>query len=115
MVERFLRREGLSVNDAIEIDEIPGLIHLASNGLGVALVPLVEAHLPLPKNVRIVSLGESTFYREIGLLQRKQRAASPMVAHFAQYLREAADFQSNSALMLSSRKGKKSIRRKAEQ
>lgn len=91
MVEAFLRREGLSVNDAIEIDEIPGLIHLAAKGLGVALVPLVEAHLPLPAGVRVVSLGESTFHREIGLLQRKPRASPPIVALFAQSLREAAE------------------------
>lgn len=91
MVEAFLRREGLAVNDAIEIDEIPGLIHLAAKGLGVALVPLVEAHLPLPAGVRAVSLGESTFHREIGLLQRKPRASPPIVAQFARSLREAAE------------------------
>jgi DNA-binding transcriptional LysR family regulator len=90
MVEGFLRREGLTVNDAIEIDEIPGLIHMAAKGLGVALVPLVEAHLPLPAEVRAISLGESAFHREIGLLQRKPRSSPPMVAHFARHLRDAA-------------------------
>ena len=99
MVEGFLRREGISVNEAIEVDEIPGLIHLASKGLGVAIVPLVEAHLPLPSGVRVVSLGEFTFYREIGLLQRKPRATPPIVAHFAQHLREAADAQPSNSLM----------------
>jgi len=91
MVERFLRREGLSVRDAIEVDEIPGIIHMAAKGLGVALVPLVEAHLPLPRGVRTLSLGEHTFYREIGLLQRKPRASPPIVGQFAQCLREAAE------------------------
>lgn len=89
MVERFLRREGLAVTDAIEVDEIPALIHMASRGLGVALVPLVEAHLPLPPGVRMLSLGKSTFHREVGLLQRKPRASPPVVAQFAQCLREA--------------------------
>lgn len=90
MVEGFLRREGLSVNDAVEIDEIAGLIHLASKGLGVALVPLVEAHVPLPPGVRAVSLGEFTFYREIGLLRRKPRLTPPIVAQFAECLLEAS-------------------------
>jgi DNA-binding transcriptional LysR family regulator len=90
-VQWFLRREGLAVHDSIEIDEISGLIHLASKGLGVALVPLVEAHLPLPPGVRAISLGESTFYREIGLLRRKPRASPPIVAQFAECLREAAE------------------------
>lgn len=91
MVERFLRRENIAVQDAIEIDEIAGLIHLTAKGLGVALVPLVEAHTPLPAEVRMISLGESTFYREIGLLQRKPRATPAIVVQFAQYLREAAE------------------------
>ncbi len=91
MVERFLRREGLVVKDAIEVDEIPALIHMAAKGLGVALVPLVEAHLPLAPSIRTLSLGALTFHREIGLLQRKPRATPPVVAQFAQCLREAAD------------------------
>jgi DNA-binding transcriptional LysR family regulator len=90
MVERFLQREGLAVKDAIEVDEIPALIHMASKGLGVALVPLVEAHLPLPPGVRMLPLGACTFHREVGLLQRKPRASSPVVTQFAQCLREAA-------------------------
>lgn len=91
LVQGFLRREGLAVHDSIEIDEISGLIHMASKGLGVALVPLVEAHLPLPPGVRAISLGESTFYREIGLLRRRPRASPPIVAQFAECLRKAAE------------------------
>jgi DNA-binding transcriptional LysR family regulator len=97
MVERFLRREGIVVNDAIELDEIPGLIHMAAKGLGVALIPLVEAHLPLPAGVRVLSLGELTFYREVGLLQRKPRASPPAVAQFAQCLREASEIAEEKA------------------
>lgn len=91
MVEGFLRREGLVVNEAIEVDEISGLLHLASKGLGVAIVPLVEAHLPLPDGLRVLSLGELTFYREIGVLQRKPRWSSPMVAQFTKCLRDASE------------------------
>lgn len=112
MVEGFLRREGLAVNDAIEVDEIPGLIHLASRGLGVALVPLVEAHLPLPAQVRIVSLGAVTFHREIGLLQRKPRASPPMVAHFAQCLRDAAEAKPNTLPARNASRARASIPRR---
>lgn len=91
MVEGFLRRQGVTVKEAIELDEISGLIQLAANGVGVALVPLVEAHLPLPDSVRVVSLGEHTFYREIGLLQRRARTSSPIVAHFSRCLAEASE------------------------
>lgn len=91
MVERFLRREGLAVRDAVEVDEIPALIHLVALGVGVALVPLVEAHLPLPAGVRALKLGEKTFYREIGFVQRRPRASTPAMALFAQCLRKAAE------------------------
>lgn len=91
IVEGFLRREGLAVNEAVEIDEIPGLIQLAAEGLGVALVPMVEAHLPLPEGVRAVPLGASTFFRETGLLQRRLRSTPAIVSHFAQFLQQAAD------------------------
>lgn len=90
MVEGFLRRQGIFPKEAIELDEISGLIHLASKGLGAALVPMVEAHLPLPDGVRAVSLGEHTFHREIGLLQRDSHSSPPVVAHFARCLAEAA-------------------------
>ena len=70
LVTRFLRDNRLEVQESIELDEIAGLTNLVSEGLGVALVPMVEAYLPLPPNVRAVSLGERTFFREIGILRR---------------------------------------------
>lgn len=103
MVEAFLRRQGITVNEAIELDEISGLIQLAANAVGVALVPLVEAHLPLPDSVRVVTLGEHTFYREIGLLQRRVRASSPIVAQFSRCLVEASEAASGGAATLKTR------------
>ena len=90
MVEAFLRRQRITVQEAVELDEIPGLIHLVSKGLGAALVPLVEAHLPLPDGVRALSLGEHTFHREIGLLQRRAQSNPSTVAHFSRFIAEAS-------------------------
>jgi DNA-binding transcriptional LysR family regulator len=90
MVERFLRDMQLVVADSIELDEIQGLIQLVSNGLGVALVPMVEAHLPLPLNVRAIALGEDTFYREVGILQGRAKAVHPHASQLVQCLRDAA-------------------------
>lgn len=71
LVTKFLRDNGVVATDAIELDEISGLIHLVAKGLGVALVPLSDAYLPLPSGVRAISLGEKIFYREIGILRKK--------------------------------------------
>ena len=91
MVERFLRSMHLVVQDSIELDEIQGMVQMVANGLGVALMPMVEAHLPLPDEVRAISLGEHTFYREIGILQRAPKVSQPVVSQLAQCLRDAAE------------------------
>ncbi|MEO8117823.1 MAG: LysR family transcriptional regulator [Rhodoferax sp.] len=91
MVERFLRSMHLVVQESIELDEIQGMVQMVANGLGVALMPMVEAHLPLPDQVRAISLGEHTFYREIGILQRASKVSQPVVSQLAQCLRDAAE------------------------
>jgi DNA-binding transcriptional LysR family regulator len=90
LVEGFLRDHGLTVRESIELDEIEGLVQLAANGLGVALVPMVEALLPLPAQVRAIDLGDATFYREIGLLLPRLNVSQPLPAALAQCLRDAA-------------------------
>ncbi len=89
MVEKFLRDQRLAVQESIELDEIQGLFQMVANGLGVALIPMVQAHLPLPANVRALPLGEHTFYREVGLLQTRAKARQPVFDEMARCLREA--------------------------
>ncbi|WP_411884452.1 LysR family transcriptional regulator [Polaromonas sp. YR568] len=96
-VERFLRDMQISVNESIELDDIQGLIQLVAQGLGVALVPMVQGPDPLPANVRAVSLGEHTFFREIGILQRTAKANLPIVSQLVHYLRDAAQNASNAS------------------
>jgi DNA-binding transcriptional LysR family regulator len=62
---------------------------LVSEGLGVALVPMMEAHLPLPPELRAISLGENTFYREIGMLRKAGGSRRPVVMALEKHLREA--------------------------
>ena len=90
MVEKFLRDQRLAVQESIELDEIQGLFQMVANGLGVALIPMVQAHLPLPANVRALPLGEHTFYREVGLLQTKAKARQPVFDEMARCLQQAA-------------------------
>jgi DNA-binding transcriptional LysR family regulator len=90
LVERFLRDMQISVNESIELDDIQGLVQLVAEGLGVALVPMVQSPDPLPATVRAVSLGEHTFFREIGILQRTAKASLPIVSQLVHYLRDAA-------------------------
>ncbi|MBC7600858.1 MAG: LysR family transcriptional regulator [Polaromonas sp.] len=89
LVTRFLRDNRIKVQESIELDEIAGLTNLVSEGLGVALVPMVEAYLPLPPNVRAVSLGEKTFYREIGILRKGKSAHGLVIQLLEKCLGEA--------------------------
>lgn len=89
LVTRFLRENKLAVQDSIELDEITGLMNLVSEGLGVALVPMVEAYLPMPPGVRAVSLGEKTFYREIGILRKGMSSRRRVILALERCLREA--------------------------
>ncbi len=89
LVTRFLRENKLAVQDSIELDEITGLMNLVAEGLGVALVPMVEAYLPMPPGVRAISLGEKTFYREIGILHKGMSARRRVTQALERCLREA--------------------------
>jgi len=89
LVTRFLRDNRLVVQDSIELDEIAGLTNLVSEGLGVALVPMVEAYLPIPPEVHAISLGEKTFYREIGILRKGKSSRRLVIQALERCLCEA--------------------------
>ncbi|MGV1836684.1 LysR substrate-binding domain-containing protein [Rhizobium rhizogenes] len=86
-VDRFLRSLSVTVRESVEIDDISAMAALVGQGLGVALLPMTEGNLPLPPSVRVVSLADRTFYREIGIL--KPQADQPVTAHLADCLTAA--------------------------
>ncbi|QND48724.1 LysR family transcriptional regulator [Rhizobium lusitanum] len=86
-VDRFLRSLSVTARESVEIDDISAMVALVGQGLGVALLPMTEGNLPLPPSVRVVSLADRIFYREIGIL--KPQADQPAIAHFADCLTAA--------------------------
>ena len=90
LVDQFLRRSRLSVREAIELDELPAITRLVRRGIGVALLPLSKA-LSVPRGVVIKDLGDATFYREIGLVERPSDSRQPAAALLAQRIAEAAE------------------------
>jgi hypothetical protein len=66
--------KGSRSSDSIEVDEIPGLIHMAAKGWAWAR-PAGRGAPSAAASVRVLPLGELTFHREVGLLQRKPRAS----------------------------------------
>jgi DNA-binding transcriptional LysR family regulator len=56
------------VREFIEADDLHAMLSLVGHGLGVALLPMTEAILPLSPQVRTVSLAAAGLTREIGIL-----------------------------------------------
>ncbi|MEN4918996.1 LysR family transcriptional regulator [Achromobacter spanius] len=90
LVDHFLRRARLSVTEAIELDELQAIAQLVRRGVGVALLPLSKS-LSVPRGVVIKDLGDATFYREIGLVERPSDSRQPVAALLAQRIAEAAE------------------------
>jgi len=72
LVAQFLDAEGIEVRDAVEMDEIAGLIRLVARGAGVALIPRCRPYFPLPAEVRALALKRDDMRREVGLIERRR-------------------------------------------
>ncbi|MFM9437357.1 DNA-binding transcriptional LysR family regulator [Janthinobacterium sp. CG_23.3] len=70
LVDRFLKRNRIQVNDVMELDEPAVILQMVRSGLGVSIVPYELVADQLGARIRIYPLKDSHFYREIGILQR---------------------------------------------
>lgn len=90
LVDRFLRRSRLNVHDVIELDELQGIVQLVARGIGVALIPNSAGLGKWPAHVAALELGEATFHREIGLVQRPRHSRQAVAAALADCIGLAA-------------------------
>ncbi|WGS53819.1 LysR family transcriptional regulator [Paraburkholderia sp. D15] len=90
LVERFLRRARLNVQDAIELDELQGIVELVARGVGVALIPDTVGLGKWPATVTALELGDATFHREIGLVLRPQHSRQAVASALADCIGTAA-------------------------
>jgi DNA-binding transcriptional LysR family regulator len=73
-VSQFLREQRLSVQEALELDELEAIVRMVECGLGVSLIPRAGLWLQRPTQLRVIELGELTFHRElVAILRRAQR------------------------------------------
>ncbi|WP_339447095.1 LysR family transcriptional regulator [Pseudomonas sp. EA_5y_Pfl2_R50] len=86
LVTRFLREQRIEVSVVLEMDELEAIVKMVESGLGVSLLPKAGLWLDHPLKVRIIELGELTFYREMVLLQRYSQRNQPIQKLFAQCL-----------------------------
>ncbi|TFY95679.1 LysR family transcriptional regulator [Pseudomonas nabeulensis] len=86
LVSRFLREQKLEVQVALELDELEAIVKMVECGLGVSLIPQAGLWLEHAAKVRIIPLGNLTFYREIILLSRYSQRQLPVPQLFARCL-----------------------------
>lgn len=73
-VNQFLREQRLTVQEALELDELEAIVRMVECGLGVSLIPRAGLWLQRPTQLRVIELGELTFHRElVAVLRRAQR------------------------------------------
>lgn len=89
-VSQFLRRHRLDPELALEIDEIDAIAKMVEMKLGVALVPLSGLWMERPCAVRVVPLGELTFYRELIVVMRQANRHAPLHQFITHVLRHHA-------------------------
>lgn len=66
LVDLFLKKQRIAVNEAIELDEMDAIANLVRRGIGVALVPRTRQFET--KGLHIDDLGGAGFKRDIGLV-----------------------------------------------
>ncbi|MFP3613147.1 LysR family transcriptional regulator [Paraburkholderia sp. SIMBA_050] len=90
LVDRFLRKLRIRVQDAVELDELQGIVGLVDQGVGIALVPQAVS-LHMPDNAVALPLDDYAFSREIGFVEKSGQAQRADIAKFIRCVREAVD------------------------
>lgn len=90
LVDRYLKRTRLQVNDTMELDEPMVIIEMVRKGLGVAIIPYDLAAGASIRKLRVLPLGGTGFFREIGVLQRIAPTPSIAVATLLECIETAA-------------------------
>ncbi|MGO1766549.1 LysR family transcriptional regulator [Advenella sp. S44] len=93
LVDRFLRKMHVSLQEICECDELETIVKLVANGAGVALFPQTAAFARWPAKVRAIDLGAHTFYRETGLLHRQEQALAQPVRQLIQFIVQCSQHQ----------------------
>jgi DNA-binding transcriptional LysR family regulator len=70
LVDRFLKQNGLSTMDIMELDEPSVILNMVSEGLGCSIIPGDLVPVDRTRGIRTLPLPGSPLVREIGILAR---------------------------------------------
>ncbi|MEG3129201.1 LysR family transcriptional regulator [Pantoea cypripedii] len=89
-VSMFLREHRLEPKLALEVDEIDAIVKMVESGLGIALVPWAGLWTERQCALRILPLGDLTFYRELIVVTRYANHNAPLHRLIIECLQQAA-------------------------
>ncbi|SFB29071.1 DNA-binding transcriptional regulator, LysR family [Collimonas sp. OK607] len=98
LVDRYLKRTRLHVNDTMELDEPMVIMEMVRKGLGVAIIPSDLAAGASSKKLRVLPLGDAGFFREIGVLRRVTAVSNDAVDKLLDCISKAASAKGSSSL-----------------
>jgi len=81
-------QHGLDVRPAFEVHLVSTSVALVRAGLGIAVVPALEASALHDRNVRVIPLVDPVMHRDIGLLMRRGLALTPPMERFIALTRQ---------------------------
>jgi DNA-binding transcriptional LysR family regulator len=87
LVDSAFARQRLEVRPAYEVAYISTAVALASAGLGVAVVPELEANAFASPGLRAIKIVDAPVWRDIGILMRQSATPSAPVQAFVAALR----------------------------
>lgn len=90
LVGKYLKGQGLSVKQVMELDDLDAIVRMVETGLGVAIVPFAGVWLHSASRVRVQALGEPAFMREIVLVCRHANKALPQIELFRSVIQQSA-------------------------
>lgn len=95
-VTRFLREQQIEVHVALELDELDAIVKFVESGLGISLIPRAGLWLEREARVRVISLGDLTFHREVVLMMRRSQRGLPLHKLFTDCLTPDAGGENSS-------------------
>lgn len=90
LIDEQLRRRGIAVNEAMELDSLEAIALMVSKGLGASIVPERAAGLALPSRLVRRPFGRPPLVRNVGLIERAGHPRAALTAALLARLREAS-------------------------
>ena len=88
-IETELRRRGIAVRDAMELDSLDAIWVMVGHGLGVSIVPRHPMmRLPGLSPIRLIPFGDPPLLRRLALYWRPEAATAPLIAALSAALQD---------------------------